>query len=163
MTDKPPTTDEARVRELLTQYGAEPSRFPAAERSAATALLQSSPELQSLQKQARALDAFLDLSEAAPASMDLMRRVAEIPLRHLQRAQSLWLHRLLGGNLMLRLAAASALAAALGVGSGMWAGRVLQTGSPQAQLSEEAWEDLEMLAFADSLVFEDFSTAEEAP
>lgn len=163
MTDKPPNIDEARVRELLTQYGADPQRFPAPERDAASAWLARSAELKALQKEARALDALLDLSAPAPASAELMRRVAEIPLRHPQGAEPQWMRQLLGGHLVLRLTAAFVLAAVLGVGSGIWAAGGEATVSPQAQLSEEAWEDLEMLAFSDSLVFEDFSTQKDAP
>jgi hypothetical protein len=72
----------ARLGELLDAYGAEPQRWPSAERAAAEALLQSEPRAAELQRSARLLDAQLDVFEVAEPSAHLQARVLEIPIRH---------------------------------------------------------------------------------
>jgi hypothetical protein len=72
-----------RLEQLLDAYGAEPSRWPDAERAAAEQLISSDGEAQKLLMQARSLDDLLDLSELPDAaSAGLRARVLEIPIRH---------------------------------------------------------------------------------
>ena len=59
--------DEARFSAILEAYGADPRRWPEAERAAAEALAATRPELL---RQARALDALLDLD--TPTTSDLL-------------------------------------------------------------------------------------------
>lgn len=49
-----------RLRCLLDAYGADAARWPAAERGPARALLEASPVLQGLRREAKELDALLD-------------------------------------------------------------------------------------------------------
>jgi hypothetical protein len=72
----------ARLADLLEAYGADPQRWPSAERTAAEALLQSDPRAAELQRSARLLDAQLDMFEVAEPSAHLQARVLEIPIRH---------------------------------------------------------------------------------
>jgi len=67
-----------RLREILEAYGAEPRRWPEAERDAALALIGRLPEARALRDGARRLDALLD--EAAPL-MDLELDAAGIVAR----------------------------------------------------------------------------------
>lgn len=64
-----------RLATLLDAYGAHPERWPTAERDAALALLDRSPEARRLRDQAGALDALLDRAPGATPSPDLGRRV----------------------------------------------------------------------------------------
>jgi hypothetical protein len=69
-----------RLRQILDAYGASPERWPAAERDAALALLDSTPEARAARNVAARLDAALDLAPAADASDELTARVlAELP------------------------------------------------------------------------------------
>jgi hypothetical protein len=72
----------ARLADLLEAYGADPQRWPSAERTPAEALLQSDPRAAELQRSARLLDAQLDMFEVAEPSAHLQARVLEIPIRH---------------------------------------------------------------------------------
>ncbi len=54
-----------RVKQLLDCYGGSPQAWPEEERAAALALLESSTELQRLQKEALILDQAMNLTEAA--------------------------------------------------------------------------------------------------
>ncbi len=65
----------ARLIELLDAYGANPLRWPKAERAAASQLLASSAEARALREQAALLDASLDQFEVAPASALLRARI----------------------------------------------------------------------------------------
>jgi hypothetical protein len=65
-----PASSGRRVRELLLAYGADPARWPAAERTAAQLTLAQWPELLALAKSEAALDAMLELGEL-PASMKM--------------------------------------------------------------------------------------------
>ena len=73
--------DRARLLQLLDSYGADPARWPEPERPAALALLARDPEAQCAQREAAALDQFLDGADALEPSAALRRAVAEIPLR----------------------------------------------------------------------------------
>lgn len=68
--------DRQRLDSLLDAYGADPARWPAAERSAAQALLASDPAAQARLAQARLLDRALDVLPPAPAPAgDLAARI----------------------------------------------------------------------------------------
>lgn len=73
----------ARFRELIDAYGADPKRWPTAERAEAETLLARLPEAASLQREAAALDALLDLAPAPAAprleAATLAARIATAP------------------------------------------------------------------------------------
>jgi hypothetical protein len=79
--DRAPMT-LTRLADLLEAYGADPQRWPSAERTPAEALLQSDPRAAELQRSALSLDAQLDMFEVAEPSAHLRARVLEIPIRH---------------------------------------------------------------------------------
>jgi len=65
-----------RLRTILSAYGAEPTRWPAAERMAAEALLARSAEARSALGEARALDTTLDRMALSPPSLDAVALAA---------------------------------------------------------------------------------------
>ena len=64
-----------RLERLLEAYGANPARWPPAERTPALELLEAMPELQGLRRQAAALDALLDHAVLPQASGELVANV----------------------------------------------------------------------------------------
>jgi len=64
-----------RFAALVDAYGSSPARWPDAEREAAIALMQSSPEARRLADEAGRLDRMLDMPETAPASRALEDRI----------------------------------------------------------------------------------------
>jgi len=70
-----------RVRALLAAYGADPERWPAAERAAAERLLADDPALASEFADARAFDSLLDALPAPAPSPALRVRLKDIPDR----------------------------------------------------------------------------------
>ncbi|MEZ5454781.1 MAG: hypothetical protein R3F04_01500 [Lysobacteraceae bacterium] len=126
-----------RVRELLLAYGADPARWPPAERVAAQRVLQQWPELQALAQREAKLDAVLDEDRlAGMAVMDeaaLMRCLPAsqgvVPLRTIPLAGSRTMHSALGWRW-----AAPALAAAvsLGIGVGWWLPQSVESASTVA-------------------------------
>lgn len=158
MTNKPQSPDEPRVRALLEQYGASLERFPEAEREAAAALIAQTPSLQALQAQVAELDAWLAAPTPTGPSADLRRRVAEIPLRYPRAPARGFLGLVLGGRLALRLSAAFVIAATLGVASGLALADEFSARTQTIATDDEGWEELETLAFSDSLLFEDLDS-----
>lgn len=67
MTERKSDMDMQRLEVLLDAYGADPARWPAAERAAALALLAADPAAQAWLEQARRLDRALDALPPAPA------------------------------------------------------------------------------------------------
>lgn len=68
-----------RLRQILDAFGADPARWPKAERDAALALLAASPEAQRLREEARRFDALLnEASEAVELRLDAKGVVAAI-------------------------------------------------------------------------------------
>ncbi|MCK6554813.1 hypothetical protein L6Q96_09570 [Candidatus Binatia bacterium] len=65
----------ARLRALVDAYGANPERWPAAERAAAEQLLRTSPEAQRYRDAAAGLDALLDLACEPEPSAALRDRI----------------------------------------------------------------------------------------
>lgn len=129
--DTAQTLDRARFDVLLDAYGADPERWPEAERAAAMALLQRDPEARALRAQAARLDGLLALAEpvepspalvarilaAAPAPADAKRR----PLSFLRpRPARVWRY----AAALAPLAAAAAVA--------LW---VVRTPEPTVQMS----------------------------
>ena len=110
------TMNHARFSELLDAYGADPQRWPAAERGPAQALLDASPEATRLRLQAALLDDALDQYTLAPPAAALRQSLLSAALLPRQRSwrdslAELW--RDLGG---WRLAA-PAFAASLALGA----------------------------------------------
>ena len=70
-----------RLRDILDAYGADPRRWPAAERDAALALLSGSEEARALRDEAAALDTLLDTAQVPAPSPELM--AAHKPLSQL--------------------------------------------------------------------------------
>ena len=81
-----------RLRHLLDAYGANPSRWPAAERDAMRALLAHSPGLARWQRQAAELDALLDRATLPAADRAFMAGIADAGATPLWRhwAASIW-------------------------------------------------------------------------
>ena len=80
-----------RFSELLDTYGAEPVNWPAAERTAAEALLAVDPQAQRVLHETVTLNRLLDRSVAHEPSPALRRAVAEIPLREPRSVKLPWL------------------------------------------------------------------------
>ncbi len=141
MTDSERTSiDLERLRELCSGYGADPARWPEPDRGAAQALLARDPEARRICAEAGELDRLLDaLPQPAAPSAALMRKVAEIPLRHPRGAGA---RSMLGGLLPWRALLAAVLACALGVVSG-----ALSVDSGNGS-SDDGWDDVTTVAFA---------------
>lgn len=76
MTEGHKDMDMRRLEVLLDAYGADPARWPAAERAAALALLATDPAARAWLEQARRLDRALDALPPAPAPAgDLAARI----------------------------------------------------------------------------------------
>lgn len=76
MTERKSDMDMQRLEVLLDAYGADPARWPAAERAAALALLAADPAARAGLEQARQLDRALDALPPAPAPAgDLAARI----------------------------------------------------------------------------------------
>jgi hypothetical protein len=162
MKDKSKTTvDLARFRTIVECYGADSSRWPEQEREEALALAESSSEAAAMLREAAGLDSLLKELPTPEPSADLLRAVAEIPLRHDPAAipdlSSGWrLYWPFGAPWKPALAAA--LAGVLGMVTGV-ASVDLYAEEPvvEAVYAEEAyagveevagWEDLTGLVFA---------------
>jgi hypothetical protein len=140
--------DLARFSELLDTYGADPSRFPEADRTRAQALLARDAGARRLLTEARALaDAFDAMPEPEPSAA-LQRAVAEIPLRHPQPARNLGWAGLLPFRSASRAALSAALIVLLGVLSGVWSA---DSESGAYEASADDWQDLAALTLAADL------------
>lgn len=103
-----------RFRALAASHGADASRWPAAERDAAQALLRVRPELQGALADEAALDAWLDASFVAPPDAALLARVAATAPAGGRRSRR-WTHWLLPGAGLAGVVLAGSLAGALAV------------------------------------------------
>jgi hypothetical protein len=74
-------SDPGRVRKLVESYGANPDRWPEEERRARPTLEAKDGDPAWLTEQ-REVDAWLDRAENIAPTADLLRKVAEIPVRH---------------------------------------------------------------------------------
>ena len=71
-----------RVMALLDAYGADPARWPDAERDAAMAMINADPALAARRDEAAALDGLLMQAETPQPSADLARRILESAAGH---------------------------------------------------------------------------------
>lgn len=78
-----------RFRALIAAYGARPELWPDAERAAALALRDASPEARALFDEEVAFDATLGALPEPDVSPDFLRRLNEVPLRAPQKRR--WL------------------------------------------------------------------------
>jgi hypothetical protein len=111
----PPATlplDPERFRALLEAYGSRFASWPASERAGAEALLLQSAEARGWVVEHARLDAWLDSAISIEPSASLLRRVAEIPLRHPSR--SFWA-RLRPRNALAALSAAAMMGVVTGL------------------------------------------------
>jgi len=79
-----PSITMARLEQLLDAYGADPERWPPAEREAALSLIERSAEARARCDAAASLDALLDLVAYEPPSAELAARVVEVARSRLQ-------------------------------------------------------------------------------
>jgi hypothetical protein len=122
----------ARFRALVEAYGANPEKWPAEERPTFERFA-SSAEGRAWLLEQRGVDAWLDASKELEPSADLLRRVAEIPVRNAKPAAWAWPLR------MRSLVGALAAAAAVGMVVGM-------TTNDATSDDGDAWDDLSTLA-----------------
>jgi len=137
----------ARFREILDTYGAEPRRWPRAEREPAEMLLADSAEARELRDDAMSLDALLDLS-AAPAPSAEMR--VSILAAAQRSGWRLWLAEIWPLGPAWQPASAFAAAVLLGVAVGI--------SVPEIVLPDPAngiVEDVESLALGPTIDLED--------
>lgn len=112
-----------RLEQILDAYGASPEAWPASERAAVTALLQSSEQARQLCRQAAELDEVLDAAPSIEPSAELRRRViGAVPARPPSFAERLdgLAARVWPFGPRWRPAAALVIAAALGIAVGTW-------------------------------------------
>jgi hypothetical protein len=110
---------------ILASHGAEPARWPAAERAALLALAGSDPKVAAALTEARALDAMLDTWATAPAPLGGIDAVAMTARPQWRREQApAWRPALLAASL------------ALVVAVGGWLGVGSQLASPRGALPE---------------------------
>jgi hypothetical protein len=146
-----PAIDLARFSELLDTCGSDPARFPEAERAAALALLERSPEARRLLRAAAALSDALDQLAVPEPSAALRRAVAEIPLRHPRPALSDSTERSSAWSPFRSLRAA-ALSAVLILVLGALSGALSAGGDADAStMTDDDWGDLASLTFAANL------------
>lgn len=141
-----PVMDKTRFEAILAAYGADPRRWPEAERAAAQAFARASGDGAAI-AEARALDAALgEAAEPAPVSDLLYARVlarAPKPVRRLfERGQM--------ARPLMALAACAVFGLALGFGGGMLAPASIPQDSAEAIIAsafQGAAFDLETLGF----------------
>lgn len=139
--------DLARFAEILDAYGADPRRWPEAERDAATALLTRSAEARALRDDAAALDMLLELSAAPAPSPELM---ADILAGAEPRGLRAWLADFWPFGPVWQPASAFAAAAILGI--------VIGIGAPDMvwpDAADSAVADVESLALGPAFNLED--------
>jgi hypothetical protein len=132
-------SDLARFRAVVESYGANPDRWPAAEREAFDKLA-STEEARAWLVEQRKLDAWLDRAEEVAPSPALLRRVAEIPVRHAAPGGWVWPF----GRLRSVLGAAVAVAAV-----GMVVGMATPDNGSDGGADE--WDELSTLALGADL------------
>ena len=121
-----------RFRDLLDAYGANPARWPQAERASALALLEMSAEARSLCDAEAAFDGLIDFADTAPVTAQLEARIlatqargrAGIPkiLTDLWPGRSAWVP-----------ATALALSLALGLAVGTFVPSMMGLANPRDQ------------------------------
>jgi hypothetical protein len=135
--------DLERFRTLVEAYGADPARWPANEQRTFEELA-SSEEARAWLLEHRRLDEWLDGAEEIAPSPALLRRVAEIPIRHAAPAAWVWPF----GKLRSLVAAAAAVAAV---------GMVVGVAMPPELANDDGaddWDELSTLALGADLAEE---------
>ncbi|MFQ5346233.1 MAG: hypothetical protein ACE5ED_00100 [Rhodothalassiaceae bacterium] len=115
---------ENRFAALVAAYGADPARWPDAERGAAQAFAASAEGRRHLAAAARLDRQLAQLPPPAPASRDLLARLEAIPASR-PFAQEGALARLVAGFAAIltpRALAGEIMALALAIGAGLWLG-----------------------------------------
>jgi hypothetical protein len=112
-----------RFKVLVEAYGANPARWPEAERALAEAFANATPEAQRILSEASALDRLLDAASTAPVTRDLETRVlgsfgAPKTRRWLPEVMPWTQAAALAASLVLGMLAGSALPAIAGIGEG---------------------------------------------
>lgn len=114
-----------RFKVLVEAYGADPARWPEAERAVAEAFANASPEAQQLLAEAAAFDLMLDAASTAPVTRELEARVLDgFAARKTRRFPFLpevlpWTQAAaLAASLVLGMLAGGALPALAGIGEG---------------------------------------------
>ena len=153
MTSEKKPTSSHRVEQLLERYGADPARFPEAERDAATEQIAQNPEFAELLVDAEHLDRLLSTSVTRPPSAELMRRIAEVPLRHPRPAQAMAAQAGMGMLSMIRAALAGLTATAFGV----WIGIASLPIGEDTSYQDDPVEEFASLMFADDYALTDSS------
>jgi hypothetical protein len=133
-----------RFRTLVEAYGTNPERWPAEERHTFYELA-SSDEARAWLAEQRRLDQFLDGAEPMAPSPALLRRVAEIPIRHAAPSTSGWAWPF--GRLRTIVGAAAAVAAV-----GMVVG--VTTPDNGSNNGADEWDELSTLALGADLAEE---------
>ncbi len=145
--DKP--VDLERFGQLLESYGADPRRWPEAEREGAQALLVSSPEAARMRERAAALDGLLGQASSLEPSPELVARIlaAASPPGWRRLTREFWPF----GPLWRPLSALAA-SALLGVAVGIAVPPPFPDGTArQSELNEE----ISMLALGPDIELED--------
>ena len=145
-----------RFAVLIDSYGAEPRRWPAAERDAALAFAAVSTAADALMREAAALDALLDTDHAAAATPAARRAViAALPSTPVTAGQR-WreLLALLGGWRIAVPAMAMALVAGINIGASAGASILVssEAASTYAASEEDSRDPRYTPGFAESLI-----------
>jgi hypothetical protein len=134
--DKRPDLD--RFRTVVLSYGANPDKWPADDRRAFEKLASSSEARAWLLEQQK-VDAWLDEAKDVAPSPALLRRVAEIPVRHAPPSVG-WVWPF--GRLRSIVGAVAAVAAV---------GMVVGMTVPESEDSADEWDELSTLALGADL------------
>lgn len=138
--------NEQRVCTLIAAYGADSARWPEEERAAAAALVDATPALRTVMKEAQAVDAWLD-GEPVSATLTLERILENLPMPGLGERIQWWVQRLLSWLTpttltdLWRPALAAAAPLALGITIGV-----------NTLVKESDWSETEAYVFAPSQV-----------
>ncbi|HKU42154.1 MAG TPA: hypothetical protein VJR89_28540, partial [Polyangiales bacterium] len=125
MPSQPKPITLTRLRELVDAYGADPQRWPEAERAPAQELIRVDAEAARLLAEAEPLDAWLNAYEVAEPPARLRARVLEVPAVAERKRR----------RFGFRLAWAVALSCLIGVISGAWS-------APEVSADDEEWDEL---------------------
>ena len=151
----------ARFRTIVECYGSDSSRWPEQEREGALALAESSSAAAAMLREAASLDDLLKELPSPEPSADLVRAVAEIPLRHqpaVAGEASFGWRRYWPFGSPWKPALAAALVGALGLGTGVVtvdpypeetsADAAYADPSDASEEELSGWQDLSGLVFA---------------
>lgn len=133
-SDKAETMRIERFRELLDAYGANPARWPQAERAGALALVATSAEARSLRDAEAAFDVLIDFADTAPVTAQLEARIlATLPQTRTRAGLPKFLAGLWPGRSAWVPASALALSLALGLAVGTFVPSLMGLANPHDQ------------------------------